>query len=931
MVKNFILYVLLFLAISGFGQNGKVSGVIYDDQTNETLIGANVSVGQGIGTITDFDGKFELELPFGEHVLKISYVGYNDLEKKVVISAKPVFLSLRLETIILSEVSIVADVARARETPIAFTNVIAAKIEEQLAGRDLPMVLNATPGVYATSQGGGDGDARITIRGFNQRNVAVMLDGIPVNDMENGQVYWSNWFGLDVVTRSMQVQRGLGASKLALPAIGGTINIITKGFDNKREGKFTQELDQNLKMRSTLGYNTGDLGKGWSMTLATSFKQGSTWVEETNTKGWFYYYKIDKKWNNHITSFSVMGAPQEHDQRSYKVPLMTHSDKMAKDLDAHLDTVYDALGAHAVKDIIPMDMGAAYNQHWGKLRRIADKWNADSTARIVNPNASEEVFNEKVNYYHKPQFSLRDSWTINEKLSLSNIAYLSLGNGGGKGVDLGATSSIKKEFIITDPNNPNYGQIDMQTQYDLNSGQHMGDFGPTIPIVSSFDPKLYQASAYQKAAVNNHFWYGLLTTANYKINPQATFSGGIDLRSYKGTHYTEVMDLLGADYMVDDDRPDFNSNPKAAIKKVGDKISFHDEGNLKWGGLFAQLEYISGKFSTFLNLTSAVTRVKKYDYYKDKESATKNFVGYTAKTGLNYNLTEDINLFCNAGYISKVREFSYLYMKYDTKFRDNIENELVKAFELGSSYASSIFSVNLNFYYTKWENKPTNPSTATIDDKSASAYIPGIDARHTGIELDFIYKMHEKVEFQGTISLGDWIWDKKVDNLEWIDNEYNVVLTQSFDARGIHVGDAAQTQFVGAVELKPIKRLSITTRGTFFDRYYAEFAPENCNDIAGNPIESWQLPSYFLFDIYANYTFNIQKYKLGIKLALLNVFDKMYISDANNNDSYSWMADSYSHASREDKYLIKNSFNGYGATVFIGQPRMLTTSLSFTF
>jgi hypothetical protein len=75
--------------------------------------------------------------------------------------------------------------------------------------------------------GGGDGDARVSIRGFNSQNVQVLIDGIPMNDMFNGRVFWSNWFGLDNLTSGVQVQRGLGASKLSIPAIGGTMNILT--------------------------------------------------------------------------------------------------------------------------------------------------------------------------------------------------------------------------------------------------------------------------------------------------------------------------------------------------------------------------------------------------------------------------------------------------------------------------------------------------------------------------------------------------------------------------------------------------------------------------------------------------------------------------------------------------------------------------------
>jgi outer membrane cobalamin receptor len=132
------------------------------------------------------------------------------------------------------------------------------------------MILNSTPGVYATQSGGGDGDARITIRGFNQRNVAVMIDGIPVNDMENGWVYWSNWFGLDAVTSNIQVQRGLGASKIAIPSVGGTMNILTKGTGNKSGGTIKQELGSFGKLRTSLGYNTGKLKNGWGLTLSGS-------------------------------------------------------------------------------------------------------------------------------------------------------------------------------------------------------------------------------------------------------------------------------------------------------------------------------------------------------------------------------------------------------------------------------------------------------------------------------------------------------------------------------------------------------------------------------------------------------------------------------------------------------------------------------------
>ena len=105
-------------------------------------------------------------------------------------------------------------------------------MDRKLGSRDLPLILDDNAGgVTSPGKGGGSGDSRINLRGFDQRNVAVMINGVPVNDMENGWVYWSNFDGLGDATSSIQVQRGLGASNLAIASVGGTLNIIT---DNRR-------------------------------------------------------------------------------------------------------------------------------------------------------------------------------------------------------------------------------------------------------------------------------------------------------------------------------------------------------------------------------------------------------------------------------------------------------------------------------------------------------------------------------------------------------------------------------------------------------------------------------------------------------------------------------------------------------------------------
>ena len=517
--KLLFLSFIIMLTINAFAQKQSVSGIVMDSVTGETIIGANVIIrGTVTGTVTDFNGAFKMELAKGKYTLQVSYVGYDINVKGILVSDSPIKLNFKLKPdIMLDEIEVFGDVAKVRETPVAFSTILPAKIEERLAGQDIPMLLNKTPGVYATQQGGGDGDARITIRGFSQRNVAVMLDGVPVNDMENGWVYWSNWFGLDAVTRSIQVQRGLGASKLALPSVGGTMNIVTKGIENKREISIQQAVDLDGKLTTNFGLTTGKLKNGWGATFAGAYKTGNGWVDQTNVDAFFFYGKVDKVWGDHITSLTAFGAPQTHKQRSYKKSI------------ADYDTAYAIEHGVSSEDLPTINnQGIGYNAHWGYIKRDGEVWNSDTTARIIDPNASRNVLNEQVNTYFKPQFSFRDLWSVNDRLVITNILYLSMGTGGG----MQPRSSLKTTNLISPTdyaNNPGkytedeIGQINWQSIYNQNTRPTQSGFGLVYPINTTYSNKLYYSNNYLVQSNNNHIWYGLLSTFSYKLNEHLIF------------------------------------------------------------------------------------------------------------------------------------------------------------------------------------------------------------------------------------------------------------------------------------------------------------------------------------------------------------------------------------------------------------------------
>lgn len=904
-MKRTVLFTFLFLTFAIFAQDVKIVGKITDQNTSEGLIGASVQYAPGKGTVTNFDGEFELLVPKGEYELTVTYSGY--VEQKIKVNAKDKIntINVGLSTIELDEVEVIGNIATDRETPVAITQITKEQITEELASQDLPMVLNGTPGVQATQTGGGDGDARITIRGFTQRNVAVMIDGVPVNDMENGWVYWSNWFGLDAITQRMQVQRGLGATKIANPAVGGSLNILTQGIDNDFSVKFKQELGTGWFSRTSFSYNSGMLKGKWGITIAGSFKRGDGWVDGTPTLGGFYYAKIQKRFKRHTLSLSAFGAPQQHGQRSYKKRI------------TYWDADY-AKKKFGYEEVDAPDHGLKYNEHWGY--------------RTVD--GERKLMNERKNYFHKPQVTLKDFWNINEKVSWSNIAYVSIGRGGGTAMDnYGATKRDED------------GQIDFdQIVFDNQNFVFGNDTFPNNDAL--YHPTKYKANQFIRSSVNNHFWAGFLSTIDYRITKEWKFNAGADYRFYQGEHYKEAYDLLGGDYVVSNvnQNSPYSSWEQGSI--VGDDNKYRNlrDGLVQWVGAFAQTEFSNKKWTWFVNLSGVYSGYKGIDYFLPMqvslEDTTLNLAygdtvsyngktytqeseeaenhntgwiwkpGFTFKTGANYNINKNHNVFVNVGYLSRTPQFSNVVNTEGNNVFESIKNEEIMAAEFGYGFRSKKFSMNINGYYTYWNNKPF-PFGYSIPDpndplETIKVNINGMAAQHMGAELDFVWKIIPQLELQGVVSYGDWTWQSQ----DTVNVQGNTV---SFDARGVHVGDAAQSIYGLSLRYEFVKRAYIKVRYTIFDRYYSDFDPFSLNG-ANAGRESWRLPTYGLMDLHVGYSFRIKKkYGLSIRGSLLNVLNTKYISDAQNNGFDS----------------PTDNFDAQSADVFFGQGIRWNFSIAF--
>lgn len=834
------IVVLTSLTTFAYAQSA-ITGKIIDSDMNSPLPGANVIVkGTTNGATTNFEGEFTLNAKSDSGEVVISYVGY--VTQTIAYNGDTDLgtITLMSSNVGLDEIMVVASIAVDRKTPVAVSTIRAEEISLKLGTQEFPEILKSTPGVYATKTGGGYGDGDIRLRGFNSENVAVMVNGVPVNDMENGRVYWSNWAGLGDVTSSMQVQRGLGASKVAVPSVGGTINIISRTTDVEEGGSIYTTLGNDGYAKLGMTYSTGLMDNDLAVTVSASKTDGDGYVDGTPFNAISYFVNISKQINDqHKLSFTAFGAKQYHGQRQ---------------------------NSHLISTFRNSERGKKYNSDWGYKQG--------------------QFTSSEDNFYHKPQISLNHYWNLSDKTNLSTAAYASFGSGGGGGW------SGENKFAFD------------------NDAYRIGELG-TInfdKIVAENEAAGVAGSeSVLRASVNNHVWYGLITTLKTDLTDDLVFLGGLDYRGYTGIHYTELTDLLGGQYYADD----ANINNPNAMAKVGDKIIYDNDGKVGWLGLFTQLEYdIQENLNAFVSLSASNTSYQRIDrfLYLDtdplQESDTYNFLGYGAKGGANYRIGSKHNVFANLGYFEKAPFFNSVFAnRNNIDVNEDAENQKITSFELGYGYRGDKLSANVNVYHTTWKDRTEFASFDAQDGTRNYANILGVNAIHQGIEVDFSYRATSKLTITGMASLGDWKWQNNVENVQIFDEENNPVGDPvNIFIKDLHVGNSAQTTLAAGINYKLSPGTTFVVDYNYFDDLYADYDPSDRSEVKP---DAWEVPAYGIFDTAISHKFKIENlFDVTLTGRMNNVFDTEYIADAQDGS--------------DSNSLTSSVYYGFGRTFSVG-------------
>ncbi len=816
---------LLFIITTSAVAQTTIIGTILNQETLTPIKDVNIRFSDNSsGTNSDLYGEFMLNSNNTKGYLVFTSIGFK--EKRIAVKTKESTLNLgnillQPQPYSLDEISINAGLRNDEELPVSISSIDSRSIETKLGDRPLPLILQNTSGIFSVRDGGGSGDSRLTIRGFHQENVSLLLNGIPINGEENGLVYWSNWLGLISSATEIQIQKGAGLANASIYAIGGSVNIITRNTQKQKSGSISIETSSYGNISTNFTLNSGQLKNGWNASMMLSLGTGPGYIDATYVKSMSYFFTASKTINSkHSLVITLLGAPQEHGQRTLK---LSNNEVNIK--------------------------GLRYNKDWGSLNG-------------KSKNAS-------VNFYHKPFLTINEEFKIDNRNTLSTSIYFSTGYGGGRW-----SESFNYAPSIFSYRNHS-GQIDWNSIYENNATNEQ-----TYKLDNGETVSGYSINA-QTNFLASHIQTGIMSNYEHKINNNLNLLSGIHYRYFNSFVREEIYDLMGGNFFIEDYSWSLAGVAgRNQIKTIGDIIKVDNNSIINFASLWAQLVYNNNRVNSYISASTNnnwYKRIDRFNYINNSDSEIVYKPGFDLRAGFLYNLDLHQNVYINGSYISRAPYFKYVFGNYTNVVVKDLKNETVKSIEIGYRLDINSIKLNISAYLTERNNVSmlSNEYVQLENNDQTRAMINGLNSTNSGVELDMKIDICKNLKIGSWASIGNFVWQNNVNASLFNDNNV-VVDTVNVFAKGLYIGGTAQNQAGLYADLAILKTIYLTTEFQYFDKLYADFNPTNRN----NPNEisqPFQLPSYGIVNAYISFPFKLDDFYGRLQINAYNIIDKKHI------------------------------------------------------
>jgi len=677
------------------------------------------------------------------------------------------------------------------------------------------------------------------IRGYDSENLSVHLNGIPMNDLENGWASYSTWSGLNQATRLKETSYGLAAAGFSFGAIGGALNIDTRASEQRKQIKvsYLTTNRQNYNHRLMVSGATGMQSNGWGFTVSASRR----WADVGFRPGSFndsysYFLGVDRKLSKqHNFNFTFVGSSIERGKFGGTV-----------------QELYDISGDNL------------YNPYWGFQ--------------------SGEVRNSRIARQHQPIGILRHDWVKDETFSITTSVSYQDGKNGATALDWQNAADPRPDYYRKLPSfiededtrlqvelllsqNEELRQIRWDELYDANRNNM-----ETIENVGGIEDNdvTGMRSRYIVAERRYDARRANFSTVLEKIfSDQVTLQGGITLQRYTKDNYQLVDDLLGGDYFLNinqfaerdfaGDNEKIQQDLDAPNRTIGEggRYGYDYQANINQDNAWAQTQLNFGKLKAHVAINGSQTvfwrtGLNRNGLFPDNsfgDSEKNTFNNYGVKAGLSFALDGRNYIVANAGYQTRAPFFRDVYISARTRndVVPDLRSEKIASVDAAYLYNSPNLKGKLGIYYTEF-NDQTEVKSFYHDELRTfvNFAMTNIDKRHFGLELAAEGKIITGLTFEAALSLGQFLYDSRPlatitsdNNAEEIRSEETVYINQYY------LPNTPQTAAVAGLEYQTpgTSKVILSVTGTYFDDIWADLNPDR--RVISSLNASSEFPTFF--------------------------------------------------------------------------------------
>ena len=412
--------------------------------------------------------------------------------------------------------------AKERETPVTFTNLNKGLIEQRYSMQDVPVLLSELPSMISYSDGGnGVGYNYVFLRGFDQRRLSIMVNGVPQNDPEDHNVYWIDFPDLLASSSEVQVQRGAGSAFYGPPAIGGSVNITTNPFTVQAYAKFeamfgfqeyrdsSRFLPMTMK-RFSASFNSGLLDNKFMLYGRLGKIQSNGYRIHSAIESGSYFLGMLRFDENVTTRVHLFGGPLT-DQLVYTgLPKWTNENKKLR----RMNLSYwenDSTGKNYGYTVMrrPQENEGFTQPHY----EILNEWKISETQKLHNT-----IFYYDSHGYFDYDGSWADAATLRVDSAHGFVPTPNIQNAIIRGgVDLEQWGWLPRYEWLHDR-----GELTIGGEYRSHHGSHWGklQYAEGLPVNYNPDYRFYQYDGIKKMA-------SLYITENYKVQEEMTLMANV--------------------------------------------------------------------------------------------------------------------------------------------------------------------------------------------------------------------------------------------------------------------------------------------------------------------------------------------------------------------------------------------------------------------